>query len=122
MNEGKVLAGISAGSICWFEEGITDSYGDRLEPIHCLGFLKGSNCPHYDGEKERLPAYHEMIKLGKISAGIATDDGAGVHYINGTVHQVVSSRKNAKAYRVFRKGNQVIEETVQTKYLGDDFN
>lgn len=52
-NQGIVLAGISAGSICWFEAGVTDSYGDRLEPIKCLGFLKGSNCPHYDEEMDQ---------------------------------------------------------------------
>ncbi|MBS4208621.1 peptidase E [Bacillus sp. FJAT-50079] len=116
--EGKVLAGISAGSICWFEEGITDSFGDTLEPISCLGFLKGSNCPHYDEELERRPAYHKMVKSGIISAGIAADDGVGVHYIDDTVNNIVSSRKGAKAYHVFKLENQLIEETVQARYLG----
>ncbi len=117
-NEGKVLAGISAGSICWFEKGVTDSFGDKLEPISCLGLLKGSNCPHYDGEVERRPAYHEMIKSGIISAGIAADDGVGVHYIDDKVNNIVGSRKGAKAYRVFMVENQLIEETVQSRYLG----
>jgi dipeptidase E len=65
-NQGILLAGISAGSICWFEEGVTDSYGEGLEPLSCLGFLKGSNCPHYDGEADRRPAYHNLIREMKI--------------------------------------------------------
>jgi len=79
--EGFVLAGISAGSICWFEEGVADSYGDKLEPLQCLGFLKGSNCPHYYGEADRRPVYQEMVASGVLKPGIAADDGVAVHYV-----------------------------------------
>ena len=58
---GTILSGISAGSLCWFEEGVTDSYGNELEPISCLGLIPGSHCPHYDGEEERRPAYQKLI-------------------------------------------------------------
>ena len=117
--QGIILAGISAGSICWFEEGVTDSYGDVLEPIKGLGFLKGSNCPHFDGETDRRPAYHEMIASGKISGGIACDDGVAVHYMDGEMKNIVSSRPNAKAYRISLQ-DKVIEEKLETHYLGEE--
>ncbi|MEH6989733.1 peptidase E [Cytobacillus firmus] len=114
---GIVLAGISAGSICWFEEGVTDSYGDKLEPLTCLGFLKGSNCPHYDGEAERRPAYHELLASDKIKPGIAADDGVAIHFIEEEVSRIVSSRPDAKAYKVYFD-KEVKEIELKTEYLG----
>ena len=61
---GVVLAGVSAGSICWFEAGVTDSFREELDGLDCLGFLPGSNCPHYDGEETRRPAYHRLVAEG----------------------------------------------------------
>lgn len=116
-NQGIVLAGISAGSICWFDEGVTDSFGDGLERIQCLGFLKGSNCPHYDGERERRPAYHQLIKTKNIQAGIAADDGVAIHYIDQDISKIVSSRPNGKAYQVCLD-NGVIEKELHTEFLG----
>jgi dipeptidase E len=116
-DQGTVLAGVSAGSICWFEEGVTDSFGDRLEPLKCLGFLKGSNCPHYDGEKERRPAYQKFVGEQNISAGIAADDSVAIHYIDQEISGIVSSRPNAKAYRL-SFDNKVVEKELDTDYLG----
>lgn len=116
-NQGVILAGLSAGSICWFEEGITDSYGDGLEAIKCLGFLKGSNCPHYDGEIERRPAYHKLMESKKIKSGVATDDGVAIHYKEQGISKIVSSRPNAKAYSVSFE-TKVIEKEIQTEFLG----
>ncbi|MBY0121230.1 Type 1 glutamine amidotransferase-like domain-containing protein [Bacillus sp. S/N-304-OC-R1] len=115
-NKGIILAGISAGSLCWFEEGVTDSFGDGLEPLSCLGFLKGSNCPHYDGESDRRPAYHKLISSGTLQAGIAADDGAAIHYIDQSISKIVSSRQNAKAYKVSFQ-DQIIEEVLETTFL-----
>jgi dipeptidase E len=114
---GIVLAGISAGSLCWFEDGVTDSYGEELAPIQSLGFLRGSNCPHYDGEAKRRPTYQKLIASGTIQGGVAADDGAAIHYIGQEMHRIVSSRLNAKAYRVFFDG-QVREEELPTEFLG----
>jgi dipeptidase E len=114
---GVILAGISAGSICWFEEGVTDSYGDRLEPLNCLGFLKGSNCPHYDGEPDRRPSYHKLMASKKIKPGIATDDGVAIHYIEHDISKIVSSRPNAKAYNVYYD-KQVKEIELKTEFIG----
>lgn len=116
-DQGVILAGLSAGSICWFEEGVTDSFGDGLERIKCLGFLKGSNCPHYDGEIDRKPAYRKLIKSGKIQSGIATDDGVAIHYKEQEISKIVSSRPDAKAYRVSFE-QKVIEQELQTEFLG----
>jgi dipeptidase E len=112
--QGIILAGISAGSICWFEEGVTDSYGDGLEPLRCLGFLKGSNCPHYDGEPERRPTYQKLVAAGKIKGGIAADDSVALHYIGDALHRIVSSRPEAGAYRL--EGTEEI--SVVATYLG----
>lgn len=115
--QGIILAGISAGSICWFEEGVTDSYGDGLEPLQCLGFLEGSNCPHYDGESDRRPSYQQLITNKKIKPGFATDDGVAIHFIDQEIHTIVSSRPNAKAYKVY-DDDKVIEKELATKFLG----
>lgn len=98
--QGIILSGISAGSLCWFEDGVTDSYGDKLEPIQALGFLAGSNCPHYDGEEERRPVYQQLVASGAVQGGVAADDGVALHYIGQELVRAVSSRPSAKAYRV----------------------
>ncbi|WP_335871484.1 Type 1 glutamine amidotransferase-like domain-containing protein [Bacillus sp. 2205SS5-2] len=116
---GIILAGISAGSICWFEQGVTDSYGDDLEPLQCLGFLMGSNCPHFDGESQRRPVYHSLIKSNKISGGFAADDGVALHFFDQELTKSVSSRPSAKAYQLTRIEGSVAEEVLQTEYLGD---
>lgn len=115
--EGVILAGVSAGSICWFEEGVTDSYGDGLEPIKCLRFLEGSNCPHYDGEADRRPAYQKLVASKQIQAGIAADDGVALHFIDHKLEAIVSSRRNAKAYRL-SDHEPVVESVLDTTYLG----
>ena len=115
--QGIVLAGISAGSICWFEEGVTDSYGDGLEPLTCLGLLKGSNCPHYDGEADRKPSYHQLIASNSIQSGVATDDGVAIHYIEQDIRKIVSSRPNAMAYKVYFD-KEIKEIELETEYLG----
>jgi dipeptidase E len=115
---GVVLAGLSAGSLCWFEEGVTDSFGDVLTKIRCLGFLPGSHCPHYDTEPSRRPSYHRLILEAGLKDGIAADDGVALHYIDKKLRYVVSSRPNARAYVVRKVGTQVIEEEIQPRYLG----
>ena len=114
-----VLAGISAGSICWFESGVSDSVvpGD-LAPLRCLGFLPGSNCPHYDSEAERRPTYQRLIAAGALPDGYAADDGVALHFVGDRLERIVSSRPHAKAYRLERHGDQVIETALPPNYLG----
>ncbi|MBP2018272.1 peptidase E [Symbiobacterium terraclitae] len=115
---GVVLAGLSAGSICWFEQGVTDSVPGELSALPALGFLKGSHCPHYDGEPERRPAYHRLRAAGLLSDGIAADDGVGLHYVGDELAKVVSSRPGARAYRVYAEGGAVREEPIVPQCLG----
>jgi dipeptidase E len=114
---GVVLAGISAGAICWFAQGVTDSFADRLRALDCLGFLPGSCCPHYSGEADRRPAYHRLLHDGEIVPGFALDDGAALHFKNDRVHRVIASRNGATAYRVYVTGAEVREEPMPAESL-----
>jgi peptidase E len=107
---GIVLAGRSAGAICWFEQGVTDSLADELVALDCLGFLPGSCCPHYDGEADRRPSYHRLLLENKIHAGIAIDDGVGVHFRGTALYRVVTPREKAGAYQVQAVDGAVQEE------------
>ena len=115
---GIVLGGASAGSICWFEQGITDSIAGPLTALNCLGFLKGSNCPHYDSEPLRRPTYRKLVASGKVLDGVAADDGAALHYADGKLLRAVASRPRAKAYRLTRSGKRAVESKLPTRYLG----
>ncbi len=116
---GIVLAGISAGSICWFEAGLTDSIPGPLTVLPCLGFLSGSNCPHYDGEAERRPSYQQAVASGAIMPGYAADDGVALHFIGGQLARCVSSRPQARAYRLERAGDEAVETPIVPLYLGE---
>ncbi len=120
--KGVILTGLSAGSICWFEDGITDPLNAPLYKLNCLGIIKGSHCPHYDGEAKRRPAYHLLIKSGKAKPGFAMDDGAAIHFFDGKVKHAISSRKKAKAYRVTIEKQKIKEEILETHYLKVDGN
>jgi peptidase E len=111
--QGIVLAGSSAGMICWFEAGVTDSFGPQLEGMRDgLGFLAGSACPHYDGEDLRRPVYTRLVADG-FPAGVAADDAVGLHYVGTELHEVISTREGSRAYRV-QPGN---ETPIQPRLL-----
>ena len=118
--QGIVLGGTSAGSICWFEQGSTDSRPGKLTAMDCLGFLAGSNCAHYDSEDHRRPTYHQMILSGDIVPGLACDDGVGLHFEGDILARVVSFRLNAKAYRVKLVNGEIVEEIIVPEFLGDE--
>ena len=111
---GIVLAGISAGSICWFEAGVTDSFGDELAPLRCLGFLPGSNCPHYDSEPERRPTYRRLVDGGELPPGLAADDGVALHFAGTELAEAVGERREAGAFRV----EPGAEAPIPVRYLG----
>ena len=100
---GVVLAGNSAGAICWFEAGVTDSFREELDGLDCLGWLSGSCCPHYDGEPNRRPAYKRLLDEG-FPAGIAIDDHAAARFDGTQLAEVVAGVEGAGAYRVDRDG------------------
>jgi peptidase E len=111
---GIVLTGWSAGMICWFEAGVTDSFGPQLDGMRDgLGFLAGSACPHYDGEELRRPVYTRLVSEG-FPAGVAADDGVGIRYTGTDLGEVFSVREGAGAYRVYADG----EEPLPVRLLG----
>jgi len=114
---GAVLAGVSAGMLCWFTGGVTDSFGG-LEPLHDgIGLIDATACPHYDSEPNRRPTYHRAIASG-MKTGYAADDGAALHFHGQNLVEVVSSKPQAGAYRVERVGEKVIETRLPVRYLG----
>lgn len=111
--QGVVLAGVSAGAICWFEQGLTDSVPGKLLPLECLGYLPGSCSPHYDNEADRRPIFKQLIATGHLKPGYGIDDGAALHSINGDIHRVVSTRPGATAHFVEANNGQVREEPLK---------
>ena len=122
-DSGIVLTGLSAGSICWFEQGLSEVIVNpaieaprRHQIIPGLGFIKGSHCPHYDGEAYRGPVYREWIADGRMSEGYAVDDGVGLHFVDGSLKRAVSSRTKSRAYRLKRTKEGTLETTGITPH------
>ena len=114
---GVILAGLSAGANCWFEDCSTDSLPGELRVLAGLGYLPGSFCPHYDSEPERRPSYQGMIRKELLREGLAAEDGAAAHFIDEKLARLVSSRPTARVYRVFRLDGEVQEEVLDTQYI-----
>lgn len=112
-DRGIVLGGASAGSLCWFDEGTTDSRPKELSIVQCLGFLKGSHSPHYDAEPGRRPLYQKLIGSGQMKPGYACDNDAGIYFVDNTVTRVVSTREAAKVYYVSVEGGKVVEKVME---------
>jgi len=106
---GTILTGWSAGCICWFEAGITDSFTPELGPLRDgVKLLKGSACPHYDSEERRRPVYAREIAAG-LPPGIALDDGVAARYEDERLVEVVSAKPSGRAFRVDRDGEHSLE-------------
>lgn len=117
---GVVLAGSSAGAICWFGAGLTDSFGPQLAPLRDgLGFLRGSFCPHFDSESLRRPRYHEAVVGGALPDGYAVDDGVGVLFEEQDLVGAVASLPGSSAFRIERRrrGSTVEETPIRPRLL-----
>ncbi len=115
---GIVLAGVSAGALCWFEAGLTDTFGRPLRAMRDgLGFLAGSFCAHYDGEKDRRDAFHRAVAEGAVPPGVAADDGVALVYRGAELAEIVSSRPAARAWRVERTVEGAHETELIPRYL-----
>lgn len=117
---GVVMAGLSAGSLCWFESGTTDAFGSGLATLTGgLGFIPGSHAPHYDGEATRRPHYQQLVADGVLPAGFAADDGAALVFRGTELAEVVATGPGARAYRVERgPTGDAVETELLTRYLG----
>src|SRR5262245_31461359 len=111
-DKGIVLGGASAGSICWFEEGTTDSRPKELTVVKGLGLLKGSHCPHYDREKDRRPLYQKLIASHEMKPGYACDNDAGIYFENDSVKRIVATRADAKVYYVSVVDGRAVEKPL----------
>lgn len=116
-NRGIILGGASAGSLCWFEEGTTDSRPIELTKVEALGFLPGSHSPHYDGEEERRPAYHQLIGSGELKPGWACDNDAGIYFEGTEATRFVSTRADARVYYVDLVDGEVVETPYDTELI-----
>jgi peptidase E len=114
---GIVLAGISAGAICWFEASVTDSFGLNLAGMRDgLGFIPGSACPHYNSEEQRRPVYRQLVGSG-FPAGYAIDDQVGLHFVDRELAEVVTSAEGRTAYEVKLEGMAVRERPLTPRSL-----
>nr|WP_183340938.1 peptidase E [Conexibacter arvalis] len=114
---GIVLAGLSAGAMCWFEGGITRS-GGPPEIIRGLGLLPGSFTVHADGEPERLPVWLHAVRRGELPGGWAADDGVGLLFHGRKMAKVVSSRPGTAALRVDAIGGELVRHRIEPRLLG----
>jgi len=113
---GVVLAGLSAGAMCWFEQGITRSAG-KPAPAPGLGFLPGSLSVHYADDPHRRPVYLDAIARGAIPAGFGADDGVGLLYEDRTLARIVRSRPGARAYSVLNRNGRALETEIEPELL-----
>jgi len=109
---GVIMSGVSAGAICWFEKGVTDSWAKELKVLDCLGFIQGNCCPHYDEEAERKPALSKFITNKKISNCYAIDGGCALHIKNNKTFKAISFQGNKNSFFVEYKNKEVIESII----------
>ncbi|MGB3018319.1 MAG: Type 1 glutamine amidotransferase-like domain-containing protein [Ignavibacteria bacterium] len=119
-NSGIILTGMSAGAICWFNDGITNPEPGVLTRLPCLGLLKGSFCPHYDERAELRHAYKKLILEKTIGEGYGAEDGVALHFVDNNLIKIVTSRPGASAFRVHISKHKIVEERLESEYLGKD--
>ena len=116
-DKGIIMSGGSAGSLCWFTGGSTDSRPKQLSLVECLGFLNYSHSPHYHAEPARRPLYHNYIINGNLKAGYACDDRAGLLFINGVMKKSVSLDTTSNNYFVSLVGGKIKEELLPAEII-----
>ncbi len=112
-NEGIIMSGVSAGAICWFTNGITDSWDNELNLLPCLDFISGTCCPHYDEEPSRIPYVKKIILERKIANCISIEGGSAMHFIDGEPIKNISFKNNKNTYNVFLEGSDIIEKPFE---------
>ena len=115
---GTIFSGVSAGSICWFEWGLSDSVSSgKFEPLQCLGYLPGSNCPHFDGEPGRQKVFRNLIAKNQIPAGYAVDDGVALHFVDEQLVGAVSVKTSANAYQISAENGKARQIVIRPRLL-----
>ena len=116
-NKGVIMSGVSAGAICWFTSGITDSWDNKLEILPCLDFINGTCCPHYDEEPARIPYVEKVLKEHLINNCISIEGGSAIHFIDGNPYKNLSFKNNKNSYNVYFENNKVIKKTYSMLQL-----
>ncbi len=114
---GTIMCGVSAGAICWFENGITDSWEDELKIINCMGFIPGSCCPHYDEEPERKPSLHKFLSEGALENCNAIDGGCALHIKDGVDYKAIVFAQKKNAYLVTKNNGLILESPYFTEEI-----
>ena len=114
---GVIMSGVSAGAICWFEKGITDSWENKLNVMDCLGFVKENCCPHYDEESERKPSLYKFIKNKEINDCYAIEGGCALHLKNNKVFSAISFNGKKNLYKVSVENTEIIEKDYEVKII-----
>ena len=110
--KGIIMSGVSAGAICWFEKGITDSFAKELNIINCLGIVKGIACPHFDEEKEREPYVNDVIQKEIIESCICIESNCALHIKNDFEYSSIDFGKGKKCYKVTKENNDLKKEIL----------
>ena len=110
--EGTIMSGVSAGAICWFEKGVTDSWEDKLNIMECLSFTKGNCCPHYDEESERKPSLSQFINEDLLRDCYAIDGGCALHVKNDEFYKAVSFMDGKNSFLVQKENGELIEKPL----------
>ena len=111
-NKGVIMSGVSAGAICWFTRGITDSWENELNLLPCLDFISGTCCPHYDEEPTRTPYVKKILLEDKVTNCISIEGGAAMHFIDGKPFKNVSFSNNKNTYNVFLDNNEIVKNPI----------
>ena len=110
--KGIVMSGVSAGAICWFEKGITDSYAEKLAIIDCLGIVDGTACPHFDEEKEREPYVNNVIKKDIINSCICIQGNCALHIKNDYNFSSIDFGNGKKCFKVYKENNNLKKDIL----------
>ena len=114
---GAVMSGVSAGAICWFDQGLTDSWADELKIMPCMSFISGNCAPHYDEEPERRPATKKLLEENVITSMYGIEGGAALHFIDEAPAYTVRFAKNKNAYNVTLQDRAVLENPFEVREL-----
>tara|TARA_Y100000590_G_scaffold438227_1_gene560792 strand:+ start:52 stop:738 length:687 start_codon:yes stop_codon:yes gene_type:complete len=114
--KGAILCGVSAGAICWFNKGVTDSWESELKIIDCLGLVNTNGCPHYNGESDRRPSVESFLRSSDLDSCICMEDGSAIHYVDGNIKTAINFQ-SGNVYNAFLSNNNFIEDKIKSIYL-----
>lgn len=116
-DRGVVMSGVSAGAICWFEGGLTDSWASDLKMMECMNFIPGNCAPHYDEEPERRPATKQFLENKSIDFMYGIEGGAALHFVDEIPNSTIQFKKNKNAYKVTLDGDNILESPYKSMDL-----